>query len=239
MRSPLRSASDIARAAALFFAAASLAAAPARSDDIAATGADDAIAKYRAALAALPAIGNVVFDYVETRSGPTRVMTQAHRVYRNAAGDERDETTAVDGVPVVPAIVKFSSSPDWAYDPRAFAVDAGDYQTMPLGVTALVGKHALKFSAVRTTAGDFAVTALYLEPSSGLPVRETFTASGGGCAGSGDIVFGTVDRRLMPTIVTASCTDATTGQTFKQTIRFSGYRFVRTLPPQAFEQPAQ
>jgi hypothetical protein len=238
MRSPLRWAPD-ARVVALAIAVAALVAAQARSDDLPAGSGVDAVAKYRAALAALPAMGNVVFDYVETRSGPARALTEAHRVYRDAAGDERDETTAVDGVAVIPPIVKFSSSPDWAYDPHGFAADADDYQTMALGASSLYGKRVLRFSAVRTTAGDFALTMLFLDPVSALPVREEFTAAGGGCSGSGWIEFGKVDRRLMPTVVTVTCADTATGQSFKQTIRFTGYRFVRTLPPQAFEQTGQ
>jgi hypothetical protein len=200
---------------------------------------DAALAKYRAALATLTPEGAVVFQYVESRSGPTRALSEMHRVYRDEAGDERNETIAVDGEPVVPALVRITNSPTWAYDPREFAVDAADYDAMPLGSATIAGKKALSFSTVRSSVGDFSVTGLYLDPIRFEPVRETFDAAGDGCDGTGTIDFAIVDRRLMPTVVTVTCKVMPGGSTFQETIRFSDYRFLRSLPSGVFGSTVQ
>ena len=201
--------------------------------------ADVALAMYRAALDALPEIGNVVFEYTESRIGPSRALAEVHRVYRSAEGDERNETISVDGASIVPAISQFSVSAQWPYDVRALAVDAADYEVMPLGPATVDGRRVLSYSAVRTSVGDFAVTHLYLDPLRHLPVREGFTSSGGGCSGSGTIDFGPVDRRWMPTEVSVSCTVSEGGAVFKETIKFAGYRFLAALPSDVFSGAAQ
>jgi len=48
------------------------------------------IDRYRAALAALPPLKDVVFQYSESRTGPTRTLVELHRVYRRVDGAERN-----------------------------------------------------------------------------------------------------------------------------------------------------
>jgi hypothetical protein len=196
--------------------------------------ADTVLTRYQTALETLPTMGNVVFRYSESRSGPTRALAEEHRVYRRDDGEERNETTAVNGVQVIPAIVRFSSEPVWAYDVREFRVDSPAYNVLPLGTTVVAGKRAFGFSTVRATPGDFAITGLYLDTARYLPLRETFEVSGGGCAGSGSIDFGPVGAQWLPTTVSVGCAVAPNGAAFKESIAFSEYAFPETLPPDVF-----
>ena len=193
------------------------------------------IDRYRAALAALPSLKDMVFQYTESRTGPTRTIVELHRVYRRVDGAERNETIAVNGETVVPAIVRFSSKPDWPYDVRAFAVDAGDYQVMPTGPKLVDGRRAYGLSAVRTSTGDFAITALYLDEKTWLPLRETYDVTGGDCTGTGSIDFGRAGGQWLPLSTQVSCTVGAGGATFKESIAFAGYTFPPTLPPDIFE----
>lgn len=193
-----------------------------------------ALAEYRAALNRLPPLGNIVFQYSEVRSGPARVLSEEHRVYRSAGGSERNETIAVNGLPVVPALARLSTSDAWPYDVRRFVVDETEYNVMYLGATTVSGKRVVGFSMVRTTPGDFAVTGLYLDPTRHLPVRVTFEAGGGGCRGSGSIDFARVDSRWLPVVVTASCAVVPSGESFRETIKFSAYQFPQVIPPDVF-----
>jgi len=195
---------------------------------------DITLTRYHAELVALPPLGNVVFRYSESRSGPTRAIAEEHRVYRRDDGEERNETTTVNGTQVVPAIVRFVSQPVWPYDVREFVVDSPTYNVLPLGTTVVGGRRALGFSTVRATPGDFAITGLYLDTARYLPLRETFEVSGGGCAGSGSIDFGPVGSQWLPSLASVTCSVAPDGTSFKESITFSEYAFPATLPPDVF-----
>ena len=192
------------------------------------------IDRYRAALAALAPLKDMVFQYAESRTGPARTIVEEHRVYRRVDGAERNETIAVDGAQVVPAIVHLESAPAWPYDVRAFSVSAADYEVMPLGARVVDGKRAFGLSAVRTSNGDFAVTAIFLDEKRWLPLRETFDVSGGGCAGTGSIDFEPVGTAWLPASTKVSCAVGEGGPTFKESITFSEYSFPLALPSEIF-----
>ena len=192
------------------------------------------IERYRAALAALPPLKDMVFQYSESRSGPTRTLVELHRVYRRIDGAERNETIAVNGETVVPAIVRYSTRHDWPYDVRAFAVSADEYDLLPIGPKLVNGKRAYGISTVRTTAGDFSVTGVFLDETAWLPLRETFSVSGSGCTGTGSINFGRAGRTWLPTSTQVSCTVGSGGATFKESIAFSSFTFPPSLPPDIF-----
>lgn len=198
------------------------------------TGAARPIDRYRAALAALPPLKDMVFQYSESRTGPTRTLVELHRVYRRVDGAERNETIAVNGEAVIPAIVHYSTRPDWPYDVRAFAVSPDEYDLMPIGPKLVNGKRAYGISAVRTTTGDFAVTGVFLDETTWLPLRETYSVTGSGCTGTGSINFGRSGGTWLPTSTQVSCTVGTGGATFKESIAFSGYTFPPSLPADIF-----
>ncbi|HEY7994542.1 MAG TPA: hypothetical protein VID24_10040 [Candidatus Eremiobacteraceae bacterium] len=197
-------------------------------------GATRPIERYRAALAALPPLKDMVFQYSESRTGPTRTLVELHRVYRRVDGAERNETIAVNGATVVPAIVHYSTRPVWPYDVRAFAVSSDEYDLMPIGPRLVNGKRAYGVSAVRTTTGDFSVTAVFLDETAWLPLRETYSVTGSGCTGTGSIDFGRAGGTWLPTATQVSCTVGDGGATFKESIAFSGYTFPPSLPPDIF-----
>jgi hypothetical protein len=198
------------------------------------SGAARPIDRYRNALAALPPLKDMVFQYSESRTGPTRTLVELHRVYRRVDGAERNETIAVNGETVVPAIVHYSTRPDWPYDVRAFAVSADEYDLMPIGPRLVNGKRAYGISAVRTTAGDFSVTGVFLDETSWLPLRETFSVTGSGCIGTGSIDFARSGGAWLPTSTQVSCTVGTGGATFKESIAFSSFTFPPSLPADIF-----
>ena len=202
---------------------------------------DALLARYRAQIEQVAPIRDVVFQDTERRTGPTRTIVEEHRVYRRADGAERNETIAVNGSAVVPAIVRFTTKAAWPYDVRAFALTSADYTARPIGAAVVDGRHAVGYSTVRTSAGDFAVTRLYLDAARALPLREAFTVSGGGCAGSGSIDFGPVSGAWLPLSARVSCTVAAAtanGGTsrFKESIAFHDYAFPNALPPDVFRQ---
>lgn len=192
------------------------------------------IDRYRAALAALQPLKDMVFQYTESRSGPTRTIVELHRVYRRDDGAERNETIAVNGEAVIPAIVHFANKPDWPYDVHQFAVSADEYQLMPTGPKLVDGKRAFGMSAVRVTTGDFAITGIYLDEKTWLPLRETYDVAGGDCTGTGSIDFGIAAGRWLPMTTQVSCTVGAGGATFKESIAFAGYTFPPTLPSDIF-----
>jgi len=205
-----------------------------RTEAHAAPPSDDALTRYRVALTALPPLRNIVFRYTESRSGPTRALAEEHRVYRRADGEERNETIAVNGVEVVPAIVHYASKPIWPYDVRQFAVYTLTYNVLAQGQTVVSGKRAYGFSTVLTTPGDFAVTGLYLDVARYLPLRETFTVTGGDCRGNGSIDFAPFGPAWLPTTASVTCSVAQDNSTFKESIVFHDYAFVQVLPPDVF-----
>ena len=189
---------------------------------------------YRAALASVPSLRDMVFQYTESRTGPRRTIVEEHRVYRRVDGAERNDTIMVNGAQVVPALVRYSSDPTWPYDVRQFTVTTADYNALPIGPTIVDGKHAFGFSTVRTSTGDFAITGLYVDVVRLLPLRETFSVSGGGCAGTGSIDFGPGGGTWLPMSVKANCTVGDSGATFKETLTFHDYSFPPSLPPDIF-----
>lgn len=196
---------------------------------------DPVLVRYKSALGRLPQIANIVFQYSESRSGPTRALEEEHRVYRRSDGEERNETIGVNGAAVVPAIVRYATKPVWPYDVRAFVVDPADYNVLATGRTIVTGKRAYGYSTVRVAPTDFSVTGLYLDVVRYLPLRMTFEVTGGGCSGKGSIDFGPVGVQWLPTSANVSCSVAQGAGTFKESVTFTDYAFPVTLPPDVFE----
>jgi len=187
----------------------------------------------------------MVFEYTRTRSGPTRVVTENHRVYRDEAGHERNETTAINGSPLVPPPFITYARTDWPYGAEKFLVDANAYAVEPRGVDQVNGRRAYTYAVVLKEPAAFAVTDLELDVRSALPLRERFTASSDICNASGTIEFGRSGAYWMPTIVGVSCTLAATPSQaaaavaptpppIRDTIRFTTYSYPTAIPPQVF-----
>jgi hypothetical protein len=197
---------------------------------------------YRNALLARKTPVNMEFEYTVTRSGPNRIVTERHRVYWTATGVERNDTIEVNGTPVVPAISRMLHRAAWPYDVGQFAVSTDEYDVVPAGVAVVTGRKAYVFIVTRGAPSDFMLKALYVDVKSRLPLRQTFSVAGAGCQGSGSIDFAPTGGYWLPSFVSVVCTAPQQGATppdiFKESIRFGGYAFPATIPPDVFGIPA-
>jgi hypothetical protein len=187
----------------------------------------------------------MVFEYTRTRSGPTRVVTENHRVYRDAEGHERNETIALNGTPLLPPHFITFARPDWPYGVDKFLVDSNAYAIEPKGVDQVNGRRAYTYAVVLKEPAAFAVTELELDVRNALPLRERFTATSDTCSAAGTIEFGLSGAYWMPTIVGVSCSisipatpaaavAAPLPPPIRDTIRFTAYSYPTAIPPQVF-----
>ena len=209
-----------------------------------------ALARYRALVVQLPVPRNLVFEYDQTRIGPSRVISERHRVYRNETGDERNETVLVNGTTIVPAIVRVFRRAAFPYDAARFLVDDERYSVKFIGLTVVAGRRVFAYDVASKTpvpadAPHFAVKRLYLDAVRLLPLRELFEVAANACEGGGMIDFAPAERYWVAVSVRATCSPSaappspTAAQpvkpkTFRDSIRFFGYRFPAAIPPEVF-----
>jgi hypothetical protein len=193
---------------------------------------------YRTALASRKIPPYMEFTYTVTRSGPARIVTEQHRVYWASTGEERNDTIAVNGTPVVPAPSQLLHRSVWPYDPAQFAVSEDDYDATPAGSAIVAGRKTYAFALARNTTADFMLKSIYVDVRSHLPVRETFAVAGPDCEGSGSIDFGPFGRYWLPSFVSVVCTqtgsDASPPPVYKESIRFTSYQFPAVIPADIF-----
>jgi hypothetical protein len=209
------------------------------------SGALALFSRYQARMLVIKQPPVMVFEYTRTRSGPTRVVTENHRVYRDEAGHERNETTAINGSPLVPPPFITFARTEWPYGVEKFSVDSNAYAVEPRGVDEVNGRRAYAYAVVLKEPAAFAVTDLELDVRSALPLRERFTANSDVCNASGTIEFGRSGAYWMPTIVGVTCTLAATPSQasavaapspppIRDTIRFTIFSYPTAIPPQVF-----
>lgn len=227
--SAARASCAIALAAAILASTGSLGVAPALAATPVPNASAKTLAKYHSLMAMLPKPENMVFDYSEVRSGPTRITSATHRVYRDKDGDQRNDTTVIDDTPVRPPQTRTYQRAVWPYFADQFDVPASDYDVKFAGAAYVDGRKAYVYRAKRIAPAPFAVTEIALDPQSGAPLREQYDASSGDCQGSGEIDFIQVGAYVLPSTVSAQCTSSSGGQ-FKHTIRFSNYSFPAAIP---------
>jgi hypothetical protein len=187
------------------------------------------LAKYRAAMADLPKPSNMIFTYSETRTGPTRIVSGLHRVYRDKDGNQRNDTLAINDQPIRPPSTQTFQRASWPYFADQFDVSPSDYDVKFAGLATVNGRRAYVYATKRLSAAPFAITQLALDPATGLPLRELFTVTTSDCTGDGEIDFMLVGAYVLPSAVSAQCTMSGTGQ-FKDAMRFSDYSFPAAIP---------
>lgn len=211
--------------------------------DAPASPADALYARYRIAIQTMKQPANMVVEYTQTRSGPLRVVTENHRLYRDVVGHERNETTAINGVPAPPARVSIYTRVTWTYSADKFFVDPDSYQIAPRGLVEVNGRKGFAFAAVMKQAVAFAVTDLEIDERTALPLRERFVAGTPMCSATGSIDFGPVGGYWLPKIVSVTCAVVTSpdaavvtpaAESYRDTIRFSSYSFPAGIPAQVF-----
>ena len=207
------------------------------------SAADALYARYKIAIQTMKQPANMVVEYTQTRSGPLRVVTENHRLYRDAAGNERNETTAINGVPAVPARVSIYTRATWAYSADKFFVDSDAYQLAPRGPADVGGRKGTAFAAVMKEANAFSVTDLEIDARSALPLLERFVAGTPTCSATGSIEFGPAGGYWLPRIVSVTCAVVASPDaavvtppvaSYRDTIRFSSYSFPAAIPAQVF-----
>lgn len=191
---------------------------------------------YRGALQTLERPPFVEYVYTQTRSSPNRIVTEQHRVYRTQDGQERNDTIMINGTAIIPAVSRILRRSVWPYDVAQFAPPADEYDSFAVPSALVAGRRAFGFKLARRTSADFMLTNLYIDPRRFLPVRETFSVTGGDCAGDGIINFGPAGKYWLPTSVQVTCTAQTQAgpAIFKESIRFSNYGFPSSIPADVF-----
>lgn len=193
---------------------------------------------YRAALASRKIPANMEFIYTVTRSGPNHIVTEQHRVYWTNSGEERNDTIAVNGTPVIPARSQMLHRPVWPYDAGQFAVSVDDYAATPAGIALVSGRKAYAFALSRNAPADFMLKSLYVDAKTRLPLRQTFAVAGGDCEGAGAIDFMAFGSYWLPNFISVVCTQTASGATpapvFKESIRFTSYQFPNVIPADVF-----
>jgi hypothetical protein len=187
------------------------------------------LAKYLAAMADLPKPSNMIFTYSETRTGPTRIVSGLHRVYRDKDGNQRNDTLAINDQPIRPPSTQTFQRASWPYFADQFSVPPSDYDVRFAGTATVNGRRAYVYDTKLVAAAAFAIRQLAIDPATGLPLRELFTVATSDCTGDGEIDFMLVATYVLPSAVSAQCTMSGTGQ-FKDAMRFSDYSFPAAIP---------
>lgn len=196
-----------------------------------ATSAARVLAKYRALMSAFPKPANMVFTYSETRTGPSRIVSDVHRVYRDSAGNQRNDTIELNGSRLRPPQTQTYVHATWPYHADAFAARPADYDATFTGATLVNGRHAYVFTLKRHDSAAFAITQVTLDAATALPLRELFAVSSNSCTGDGTIEFSASGSFWLPSMVDVGCTmGGAGGAQYKDTIHFADYSFPEAIP---------
>jgi hypothetical protein len=189
--------------------------------------------RYAVAVAKVTAPKVVVFTYTVSQVGASNIE-QRHQIYRSGT-DVRDETLAVDGIPLTRKMVRFSHHED-RYSVDRFAPKTDAYELLFLG-TAKDGRHldyVYEATPLTKTAGA-AIDRLTIDGNNFLPRVVHFRAAGLDVAGSGEIEFGPAGKYWMPILATAQA--RVKNKPARELITWSEYRFPVSLPPSTFQAP--
>lgn len=191
------------------------------------------LARYEMEMSTLQLPKTMIFTYNVSQLGASDIE-ERHVIYRSGL-NVRDETIAVDGIPIKPKIVNFGHREDrYAIDrlaPRSTgyamlfmrAVRDGAhldyrYELTPLGV-----------------AGGFVATGLVIDGLSYLPREIDFTTASASAQGHGALVYGKSDKYWMPLYVTVEA--SVDGKPARERITWGDYRFPPALPASTFIAP--
>lgn len=189
--------------------------------------------RYAVALEAVPVPKTVVFTYTVSQAGPNNIE-QRHVVYRS--GDHvRDETLAVDGVPLVRKIVQFQQRED-RYAVARISPRSASYQMLFLH-TVKDGKHDdYVYETTPLIKPDGAwVDSVTVDGTTFLPREIRFHTGSAQATGTGVVTYAPFGRFWMPTAATADA--RVNGKPARERIAWSDYRFPTSLPPSTFEPP--
>ena len=191
------------------------------------------IAKYAAALAKLrdPRVFTVEYTLVQT--GP-RTLDQTHRIFRSG-GDERDETLAVNGTRSSTPVVRIFRRRPYRYTVAALAPKPSAYDFSYAGPHR-DGKHVdyvFDLTPKTATPPSFTFTQVTIDGITFLPQSVAFAERRHG--GAGTVTFSKSEQFWVARSAVAQAT--LPGGIAHEQLRFSRWRFPKTLPRSTFAMP--
>lgn len=189
--------------------------------------------RYSLALADLSLPKVVIYTYTVAQVGPSNIE-QRHEIYRSGT-DVRDETLAVDGIPLTRKRVRFSRHEE-RYTVDRFAPRTDAYELLFLGTTK-DGRHfdyIYEATPIGRPAGAW-IDRIAIDGVRFLPRAVHFHSSGLDVSGTGDIEFAPFGKYWMP--IFASAEARIKGKPARERIVWSEYRFPQSLPPSTFQAP--
>lgn len=189
--------------------------------------------RYAVAIETVAVPKAVIFTYTVSQAGPSNI-DQRHVVYRSGSM-VRDETLAVDGVPLVHKMVSFGRRED-RYDVSRIAPKAAAYEM--LFVRALRdGRHTdYQYDVTPLLHGaNAAVDRVTIDGIKYLPKDIRFTTGAEDARGSAHVAYAAFGKYWMP--VLAEVTAVVNGKPARERIVWGDYRFPESLPPSTFQPP--
>jgi hypothetical protein len=175
----------------------------------------------------------VIFTYTVSQAGPTTIE-QRHVIYRSGS-EVRDETLAVDGMPLVRKLVRFSHRED-RYAIARLAPRTAEYELLFVR-TVKDGRHAdyLYDATPLIRTSDASVDRVTIDGVRYLPRSVYLTTQGPNAKGRARIQYAAFGRYWMP--VVADVDAVVNGKPARERITWSDYSFPQSLPPSAFLPP--
>jgi len=191
------------------------------------------LARYALEMSALQLPKTMIFTYNVSQLGASDIE-ERHVIYRSGL-NVRDETIAVDGIPLKPKVVNFGHRED-RYAILALAPRSAEY-AMLFVRTVRDGAHVnYRYELTPLSAlGGFVVTGLVIDGLSFLPREIDFTTASASAHGHGALVYGKSDKYWMPLYVTIEA--SVNGKPARERITWGDYRFPPALPASTFVAP--
>jgi hypothetical protein len=189
--------------------------------------------RYELAMGDLVTPKVMIFTYDVSQLGTTDIE-QRHVIYRSGL-NVRDETIAVDGIPIKPKMVSFTQREDH-YSIARLAPSGTEYAIL-FEKTVRDGAH-LDYRYDLTPlapAGGFVVTGLVIDGITFLPREIDFTTASNTAHGHGTLVYGKADKYWMPIYVSVEA--SVDGKPARERILWGAYRFPPALPASTFIPP--
>lgn len=190
--------------------------------------------RYELEMGDLKAPRAMIFSYTVSQAGPNDIE-QRHVIYRSGL-NVRDETIAVDGVPLKSKIVRISQRED-RYDVQRLAPRTGAYTMLFLRAVRDGGHldYEYQVTPLVSSAGGFSVDRLTIDGETFLPRVIGFHTASGTAQGAGKLEYAKVGAYCVP--VAVSIDAQLSGQPAREHIAWGAYQFPPALPASTFIAP--